>query len=227
MGQLPLVLLAALVVAAIAFGVVVLITGSDPGLSPAEPDGRAVPLPADRPLTESDVGRLRFDTALRGYRMAQVDAALRRAAYDLGYKEELISVLLAETEALRDGRLDDAETLRQAREAALGAASDASGAPALAVPDLAVDLSDAGPAVGSPQPDALPDGAGRPDEPARSDAADATGARPEEAAAAATAAGTVGNGRAAATGPTTGTPPEPTGDADLDQASSPRSTGRR
>ena len=52
--------------------------------------------------------------------MVQVDAALRRAAYDVGYKQELIDVLEAEVIALRDGRVDDAEALRQARDGALG-----------------------------------------------------------------------------------------------------------
>jgi hypothetical protein len=58
--------------------------------------------------------------------MAQVDAALRRAAYDIGYKEELIRVLQAEVDALRDGRLPDAEVLRRAREAAEVPVDDAS-----------------------------------------------------------------------------------------------------
>jgi DivIVA domain-containing protein len=112
-------LVVALVAAALAWGIAVLLTGRDPGLEPVEPDGRAVPLPAARPLTESDLGVLRFDLAPRGYRMGQVDQALRRTAYDIGYKEELITVLEAEVAALREGRLDEAETLRQAREAAL------------------------------------------------------------------------------------------------------------
>jgi len=78
-----------------------------------------VPLPTSRPLTESDLDRVRFDTALRGYRMAQVDQALRRAAYDIGYKDELIGVLEAEVVALRAGRTADADALRQIRDAAL------------------------------------------------------------------------------------------------------------
>ena len=57
----------------------VLVSGADAGLSAAEPDGRAVPLPGTRPLAETDVATVRFDMALRGYRMAQVDQALRRA----------------------------------------------------------------------------------------------------------------------------------------------------
>jgi DivIVA domain-containing protein len=118
MGQLLILLAVALVAAALAWGVAVLLLGRDPGLEPAEPDGRAIPLPTARPLTESDIGLLRFDTGARGYRMAQVDQALRRAAYDIGYKEELIGVLEAEVAALREGRTEDAETLRRAREAA-------------------------------------------------------------------------------------------------------------
>jgi DivIVA domain-containing protein len=123
MGQLLLLTIGALVVGAIGFGIAVLISGSDPGLAPVESEGRSVPLPADRPIAESDFTRIRFDTALRGYRMDQVDAALRRAAYDIGYKLELIGVLEAEVEALRDGRTHDADKLRAAREAALKAIS--------------------------------------------------------------------------------------------------------
>ncbi|MEV0135728.1 DivIVA domain-containing protein [Dactylosporangium sp. NPDC050688] len=119
MAEFLLVLIAAVVVGAIGFGVSLLITGDDPGIEGLEPDGRAVPLPSSRPLVEGDVGHVRFDTALRGYRMAQVDAALRRAGYDIGYKEELIQVLEAEIKALRDGRTEDADALRDARQAAV------------------------------------------------------------------------------------------------------------
>jgi DivIVA domain-containing protein len=119
MGQLLLFIVVALVVAAIVFGVTVMMGGGDSGLTPVEPDGTAVPLPSDRPLGEDDVVRTRFDTAWRGYRMAQVDQALQRAAYDIGYKGELISVLEAEVAALRDGRMAEADALRRAREAAI------------------------------------------------------------------------------------------------------------
>ncbi len=121
MGQLLLLTIGALVVGAIGFGIAVLISGSDPGLQPVEPDGRAVSLPVNRPLVESDFGAAKFDTAVRGYRMGQVDTALRRAAYDIGYKQELIGVLEAEVDALRDGRVEEADKLRSARQAALSA----------------------------------------------------------------------------------------------------------
>ena len=125
MGQLLTLLAVALVAAALAWGVAVLLMGRDQGLDPAEPDGRAIPLPTARPLTESDVGAVRFDAVARGYRMDQVDQALRRVAYDIGYKEELIGVLEAEVAALREGRLDDADALQQAREAAMSGATSA------------------------------------------------------------------------------------------------------
>lgn len=119
MGQLLLLVVVALVVAAIVFGVTVMLGGGDSGLTPVEPDGRAVPLPGDRPLNEEDLIRTKFDTAFRGYRMADVDQALQRAAYDIGYKGELIGVLEAEVQALREGRIADADALRRAREAAI------------------------------------------------------------------------------------------------------------
>jgi DivIVA domain-containing protein len=125
MAHVLILLVVALVAAALVFGVVTMITGGDHGLVSAEPDGVAVPLPLSRPLTENDLTVVRFDTAFRGYRMAEVDHAFRRTAYDLGYKEELINVLEAEVSALREGRLEDADELRRARErAARSAAPD-------------------------------------------------------------------------------------------------------
>jgi DivIVA domain-containing protein len=146
MGQFFIVLAGALVLGAVVFGVTILIVGGDQGLEPAEPDGRAVPLPAARPLTETDLGQLRFDVSFRGYRMGQVDQALRRSAYDLGYKEELIGVLEAEVEALREGRLEEADKLREARLAAArpragsGADADGEGGEGLADPRSGADL---------------------------------------------------------------------------------------
>jgi DivIVA domain-containing protein len=135
--QFLLVVAVALTVGAVVFGITMLATGEDGGLRPVEPDGRAVPLPADRPLVEPDLVEVRFDTALRGYRMAQVDAALKRAAYDIGYKDELVKVLQAEVDALREGRLPDAEVLRRAREAALAPVQPEPEEPADPPPELA------------------------------------------------------------------------------------------
>ncbi|SCF04546.1 DivIVA domain-containing protein [Micromonospora haikouensis] len=164
MGQVLLLLVVALTVAAVVFGVTVLVTGRDPGLAPVEPDGRAVPLPVSRPLRESDVGDARFDTAPRGYRMSQVDQAMRRAAYDIGYKSELIGVLEAEVTALREGRAADADALRHTREqAAAAAAEQAAGADApttAAVPATGADLTvtAAAPEAGDREPTDRPVG---------------------------------------------------------------------
>ncbi|MEV4462830.1 DivIVA domain-containing protein [Micromonospora echinofusca] len=187
MGQVLLLLVVALTVAAVVFGVTVLVSGRDPGLAPAEPDGRAVPLPAARPLRESDVGEVRFDTALRGYRMAQVDHAMRRAAYDIGYKSELIGVLEAEVAALREGRTADADALRKAREqAAAEPSSAARGTVPVGAdrPDVAGDTDvvvEPIPAFAGPTAEAGDDAVGRADAvddgPTRT-AGDATGPGP-------------------------------------------------
>jgi DivIVA domain-containing protein len=140
MAHLLLILLGVIVVGAVAYGVTWIVTGRDGGLDPETPDGRAVPLPMTRPLTETDIETIRFDTTLRGYRMDQVDAALRRAAYDLGYKEELIEVLEAELAAMRSGRTAEAEDLRVAREGA-----QATGRPAVAAGWADVQLDDDAP----------------------------------------------------------------------------------
>lgn len=148
MGQLLLFIVVALVVAAIVFGVTVMFGGGDSGLTPVEPDGAAVPLPGDRPLGEEDIVRTRFDTAFRGYRMDQVDQALQRAAYDIGYKGELIGVLEAEVAALRDGRLADADVLRRAREAAVAPAEQPAPAPERVADDPPVIEISTAPAPG-------------------------------------------------------------------------------
>ena len=143
MGQLFLIVAVALAVGAVVFGVAVLVTGGEAGLAPAEPDGRAVPLPTDRPLAEEDIAGARFDVSLRGYRMVQVDQAMRRAAYDIGYKDELINVLEAEIAALRGGRIEDAEVLRRAREASLvGSARAAAPEDELPEPEALFELDE-------------------------------------------------------------------------------------
>ena len=118
MGTVLLVLVVVLVIAGLVYGVVTLLAGEDPGLSSADPDGRARPLPNNRSLSEYDLKAVRFDVGFRGYRMTQVDRVLRRTAYDIGYKDEMIAVLEAEVIALREGRAEDAELLRKAREQA-------------------------------------------------------------------------------------------------------------
>lgn len=135
MPEFLLLVVIALVVAALVFGVGALVTGADPGLTPTEPEGESRGLPSHRPLGEADFSTARFDTAWRGYRMSQVDAAMARAAYDIGFKQEMIEALRAEVTALREGRTEDAEILRKARETATGGNPTAAGdTPAVAAP---------------------------------------------------------------------------------------------
>ncbi len=68
-----------------------------------------VALPTGRPLTAEDVRSLRFNTAVRGYRMDEVDALLARIEADLIDREEDSTSTSARTdsdpgfEAERDG----------------------------------------------------------------------------------------------------------------------------
>ena len=61
MGTVLLVLVVVLVIAGLVYGVVTLLAGEDPGLSSADPDGRARPLPNNRSLSEYDLKAVRFD----------------------------------------------------------------------------------------------------------------------------------------------------------------------
>jgi DivIVA domain-containing protein len=150
-----LILVIAVGVGAVVFGVMTLLGGGDPGLRHVEADSRARPLPGDRPLAEGDVGYVAFDLALRGYRMDQVDKALQRLAYDIGYKSELIGVLEAEIAALREGRDEDADTLARARAASLAGRSSTKAEPASfeVTQDLSIELSSEVPPVEADEAD--------------------------------------------------------------------------
>lgn len=165
MREILLLLVVALVAAAIVFGVAAIITGGDPGLQPSEPDDRFRALPGDRPLNEEDVTVVRFDTGIRGYRMDQVDRAMSRIGYDLGYKDELIRALEAEVSALREGRTEEADVLRDRRLAAAGVTPDTTAEAdpeAAAEPEPAAETIDLGD-VSEPADDKLAAGpAGKP-----------------------------------------------------------------
>ena len=80
----------------------------------------------------------------------RVPQALRRVAYDIGYKTELIGVLEAEVAALREGRVTDADQLRRARESAGG--SGAGGPDAVPTADPAPAAHEPPAADGDPTP---------------------------------------------------------------------------
>jgi len=74
--------LAILVVLAMG-GVAVVAAGRGAPLSPAYDDSPDTLVPAGRPIGADDLRRVRFPLAVRGYRMAEVDALLARLADEL------------------------------------------------------------------------------------------------------------------------------------------------
>jgi DivIVA domain-containing protein len=80
-----LTVIAALIVGGLGFGLFTFVAGRDGGLAEPAPDGVAQ-IPDDRPLTAADLDAARFDVAIRGYRMDQVDrlvASSRRTISEL------------------------------------------------------------------------------------------------------------------------------------------------
>ena len=64
-------------------GVVVVAAGRGGAMAETYDDRPDARVPADGPLTSQDLRRVRFGTALRGYRMSEVDALLDRLAAEL------------------------------------------------------------------------------------------------------------------------------------------------
>jgi DivIVA domain-containing protein len=63
--------------------VAVVAAGAGGSMTDAYPDRRDVRVPADGPLTAEDLRQIRFTTAVRGYRMSEVDALLERLVSQL------------------------------------------------------------------------------------------------------------------------------------------------
>ena len=61
-------------------GVAVVAAGRGAPMSPAYDDAPDSLVPRDGPVTAEDLRRIRFPLAVRGYRMAEVDALLERLA---------------------------------------------------------------------------------------------------------------------------------------------------
>ncbi|MDX6324354.1 MAG: hypothetical protein QOK15_708 [Nocardioidaceae bacterium] len=66
----------------------VVATGRGGSMTDVFDDRRDARVQADGPLTAADLRRVRFTTALRGYRMAEVDALLDRLAAELEQRAE-------------------------------------------------------------------------------------------------------------------------------------------
>ena len=73
----------ALVVVALVGATAVVAAGRGGSMAEVHDDRPDALVPADRPLRGGDLRTVRFSTALRGYRMAEVDALLDRLAAQL------------------------------------------------------------------------------------------------------------------------------------------------
>ena len=68
-------------------GIAVLVAGRECAMGEVYDDRPDATLPTGRPLTAADLQALRFSTAVRGYRMDEVDALLFRIQADLRARE--------------------------------------------------------------------------------------------------------------------------------------------
>ncbi|GAA1706337.1 DivIVA domain-containing protein [Fodinicola feengrottensis] len=93
MDEVLIAVLVAVVLAGVLFAGAAFTIGRTPGMADPAPDMVPTSLPDDRPATGADVHALRFDVVLRGYRMAQVDDALTRLAYDIDVRDTHIRAL--------------------------------------------------------------------------------------------------------------------------------------
>ena len=73
----------AILIVALMGAVAVVATGRGGTMAEVYDDRPDVLVPSDRPLTAGDLRALRFTTALRGYRMAEVDALIDRLVEEL------------------------------------------------------------------------------------------------------------------------------------------------
>jgi DivIVA domain-containing protein len=69
-------------------GIAMVAAGRGAPLQEAYDDRPDTLVPADRPLRAADLRAIRFPVALRGYRMAEVDALLARLAGELAAREQ-------------------------------------------------------------------------------------------------------------------------------------------
>ncbi len=73
----------AVLVVVVIGGVAVVATGRGGAMAETYDDRPDARVPADGPLTSHDLRTVQFGTALRGYRMSEVDALLARLAAEL------------------------------------------------------------------------------------------------------------------------------------------------
>jgi DivIVA domain-containing protein len=78
----------AVLVVAVMGGIAVVAAGRGGSMAESFDDRPDSRVPADGPLTARDLRSVRFGTAIRGYRMSEVDALLDRMAAELASRED-------------------------------------------------------------------------------------------------------------------------------------------
>lgn len=82
-GDAPMMWFFAILIVLALGGVAAVAAGRGTPMATVHPDRVDVEVPTGRALTGTDVRRIRFGTAVRGYRMDEVDALLTRVARQL------------------------------------------------------------------------------------------------------------------------------------------------
>jgi DivIVA domain-containing protein len=86
-------LLLVLVLLAVLGGIALVAAGRGGAMAPVPPDRAPTGVLDDAPIDGTDVGRLRFSLAFRGYRMDEVDDVLDRLASELADRDQRIAEL--------------------------------------------------------------------------------------------------------------------------------------
>ncbi|WP_025272136.1 DivIVA domain-containing protein [Haloglycomyces albus] len=81
-----LIVVSVVIAAAIAWFIVLWATEGSPLRE--KTDAEPVGIERAQPVTEERLAAVRFDTRLRGYDMAQVDALIRRLAWEIHWRDE-------------------------------------------------------------------------------------------------------------------------------------------
>ena len=116
------------------FGAGVLATKEGPVLVPARPDRADLDLP-ERALAAEDLRRVRFGLTVRGYRMAEVDLVLDRAASALADERGRAEQLRLELERLTHAQqAAEVRAARLAQQVAQGQSPPPTGPPREADP---------------------------------------------------------------------------------------------
>jgi DivIVA domain-containing protein len=95
---------------AVVAAVALVVLGDGGALRDSTPDRLQDRLPADRPVVRDDIDALRLPTAVRGYRMLDVDEVLDRLGAELAERDAYIAELTSNLNGDRPdrpGRLDD------------------------------------------------------------------------------------------------------------------------